>query len=425
MISDEVKLPEEFLKQMKQLLVKDYDKFCQAMNGTPETSIKINRRKCNDVKELGYENLQPVKWCSSGFYLQERPLFTANPLLHAGVFYVQDASSMIYEEVIHKIMPTLLDTSSRPRILDLCAAPGGKTTSIINSLPDDSFVVANEYVPQRASILRENLIKWGYPNIAITNSPTKDICALQEMFDLIAVDAPCSGEGMMRKDDTAVNQWGYGLQNQCVSLQREILKDAYKALKPGGILIYSTCTFNRKENEENAEFITNELQMFPLDLDFPEQWGIGRGIDTEIPCYRFMPHITRGEGLFLAVFRKEDSCSQTSPVSDEVFVKNLKAKTKIISIGIPQTIEKGKLSIPASESVLSTDFNPDRFPSADLSLEGSRAYLRHEALRLSEIHPKGFVVVKYKGHPLGLVKNIGSRANNLYPSNWKIRMQLQ
>lgn len=425
MISTEERLPEGFREQMSELLGEDYESFREAMNRQPETSIKINIRKCKDVGELGYDSLEPVKWCSSGYYLAERPLFTANPLLHAGVFYVQDASSMIYEEVVKRIMPMVLDTSAEPRVLDLCAAPGGKTTSIINAVPDNAFVVANEYVPNRASILKENLIKWGFPNFAITNSPTKDIARLEEEFDLVAVDAPCSGEGMMRKDDTAVSQWGEGLQNQCASLQKEILRDAFKALKPGGFLIYSTCTFNRKEDEENAEFIANELGMVPLDMDFPDEWGIGRGIDTDIPCYRFMPHITRGEGLFFAVFRKEGDYPKAQSTRFDSFIKLLKSKTKVICIGIPKTVEKGKLSIPASESVLAADFDNEQFSAVELSIDEARSYLRHEVLRLPEDTPKGYVTVKYNGHPLGLVKNIGSRANNMYPSNWKIRMQLR
>lgn len=424
MILEKDRLPEGFRKQMEELLGENYECFREAMNHSPETSIKINIRKCQNPEELGYGSLEPVKWCPSGFYLSERPLFTANPLLHAGVFYVQDASSMIYEEVVRRIIPMVLDTSSEPRVLDLCAAPGGKTTSIINALPDNAFVVANEYVPNRAAILKENLLKWGFPNIAITNSPTTNIACLEEEFDLVAVDAPCSGEGMMRKDDTAVNQWGEGLQNQCASLQKEIIRDAFKTLKPGGFLIYSTCTFNRKEDEEIAQFIADELDMVPLNMDFPEDWGIERGIDTDIPCYRFMPHITRGEGLFLAVFRKEGDYPQALQTTLNAFTKLLKSNTKVISIGIPKSIEKGKISVPASESVLATDYDNEQFPSVNLSIDEARAYLRHEALRLPDSTPKGYVTVKFQGHPLGLVKNIGSRANNMYPSNWKIRMQL-
>lgn len=419
-------MPDGFCKQMKELLGNKYEDFRDAMRKAPETSIKINLRKCTNVDELGYTGLTPVKWCDSGFYLPERPLFTANPLLHAGVFYVQDASSMIYEEVVRRIMPMMYDTSSATlKILDLCAAPGGKTTSIINAVPDNTFVVANEYVPSRASILKENLVKWGYPNIAITNSATSCFAKLGELFDLIAVDAPCSGEGMMRKDDTAVSQWSTGLQNQCAGLQREILHDAFCALKPGGFMIYSTCTFNRKENEENAEYITNELKMVPLELDLPENWGIGKGLDKDIPCYRFMPHLTRGEGLFLTVFRKEGDYPDALSIHNDAFLSLLKSKLKVICNGIPRTTDKGKLSIPASESVLATDFDASMFETVDLSLEEAQSYLRHEALRFSQEIPKGYLVVKYLGHPLGLVKNISSRANNMYPKSWKIRMHLQ
>ena len=176
---------------------------------------------------------------------------------------------MIYETVIEKIAPMALDTGCTLNVLDLCAAPGGKTTSMINALPDGTRVVANEFVGARAAALKENLMKWGYPEIIITNSPTDRFAAAGELFDIIAVDAPCSGEGMMRKEEMAVTQWNEGLQRQCASLQREILDNAFAALRPGGFLIYSTCTFNRLENEENVRYLVEELEMAPVDLDLP------------------------------------------------------------------------------------------------------------------------------------------------------------
>lgn len=417
-------LPRGFKLQMQEMLGERFDSFMESMTRPSSVSIKINRRKCNDISEIGYPNLEPVKWCRSGYYIEERPLFTANPLMHAGVFYVQDASSMIYEEVMERILPSAFDTGRPLRVLDLCAAPGGKTTSIINALPDNALVVANEYIPTRASILKENLIKWGFPNIAVCNSPTSDFAKLDEVFDIVAVDAPCSGEGMMRKDEDALKQWSEGLQRQCANLQKTILDDAVKALKPGGFLIYSTCTFNRYEDEEIVNYIVEELGLTGVDLDFPEQWGIARGIDTEYPCYRFMPHVTRGEGLFLAAFRKEGDYPSAPELNAEQFIKLLKSKVKVIADGIPQTNSKGKLEIPASESVLATDFQSGKYPETELSLNDAIAYLKHEALRLDPEIPKGYAVVKFKGHPLGLVKNIGSRANNLYPVHWKIRMNL-
>ncbi len=417
-------LPQGFINQMQGLLMENAEAFLEAMTQSPSVSIKINKRKVREIDDLGYTDLTPVKWCQSGYYLPSRPLFTANPLLHAGVFYVQDASSMIYEEVMNRVLPSALDTGHPLRVLDLCAAPGGKTTSMINAIPDGATVVANEFIPNRAAILKENLIKWGYPEIIVCNSKTSDFVRLGECFDIVAVDAPCSGEGMMRKDSDAINQWSEGLQLQCSTLQRSIINDAFQVLKPGGFLIYSTCTFNRVENEEMVDYMVNNLSLVPVDMDFPPEWGIGRGISTPYPCYRFMPHLTRGEGLFLCVLRKEGNYPVAHNIKNDQFINLLKKHTRVISLGIPKKNVKGKLELPASESVLSTDFKASDYPVVELDLTAAQSYLRHESLTLNPEIPKGFAVVNYKGYPLGLVKNIGSRANNLYPSQWKIRMNL-
>lgn len=413
-------LATEFLNMISSLEGVDCKAFETAMCAPPAVSIKLNRRKCADKEILGYEHLEQVKWCESGYYLPERPRFTLNPLLHCGAFYVQDASSMIYETLVAEIVRRGTITSES-LVLDLCAAPGGKTTSIINAIEDGVFVVANEVMPQRAKVLRENLLKWGYPDIMVTNSPTGRFTSAGEVFDLIAVDAPCSGEGMMRKDEDAVAQWSRGLIEKCASLQREILTDAVAALRPGGYMIYSTCTFNRHENEDQIEWLISNLGLEAVDLQLPDSFGIGRGVATELPVMRFMPHLTRGEGLFVAVLRKP---GQPQPVNRRKAIETLKKNAKVILDGIPHSTVKGKCEIPASEWSLSTTFPTGKYPEVELELNQALSYLHHEALRLPEDAPRGFVVVKYKGLPLGFVKNIGTRANNLFPAEWKIRMQI-
>lgn len=398
----------------------DKDAFRSAMDGAPEVSIKLNRRKCSDIAETGYAGTEPVKWCRSGFYLKERPKFTLNPLLHAGVFYVQDASSMVYETIVERLRGLGL-LPERPLVIDLCAAPGGKTGSIINALPDGSIIVANEVMPKRVKILRENLLKWGYPDTIVTNSRTADVAALGEMFDLVAVDAPCSGEGMMRKDAEAVAQWSEGLVAQCSALQKEILADAVAALRPGGVLIFSTCTFNRRENEENVSWLAGQFGLEPVEMDFPTEWGIGKAIDSQYPAYRFMPHLTRGEGLFVAVLRKPGVPHAQSTAKR---VELIKRRLRVLD-GMERNRNakplKGNDAVPNPVEPLMTDFVHGKYPEIELSEEHALRYLRHEALRLDDDTPKGFVVVTYKGHPLGFVKNIGSRANNLYPAEWRIR----
>lgn len=425
-------LPSGFIEMAENLLGAEAEDFIRALELPPVVSVRLNSRKPSDA----FQGATPVKWCDKGVYLPQRPIFTLDPLLHAGAYYVQDASSMIHLEVTRRVLAAFGEYSSSPMcVLDMCAAPGGKTTAMIDALPDGSRVVANEYVGKRAGILRENLTKWGYPDAVVTNRGSEWFASGGEQFDIVAVDAPCSGEGMMRKDEDAVAQWSPELIKECAALQREILSNAVKALKPGGFLIYSTCTFNRIENEENAEFIASELGLIPFDLHFPEEWGIPGGIGTSLPVKRFMPHKTRGEGLFLAVFRKE---GDFEPSNLPVGRKETKMTGKPSANERKVTKEsksdkrnqKGKASAkvqtpepPEIEEILSTDFPLNDFPSAELTLEQALSYLRRESIVLPASVQKGIVIVTYKGLPLGAVKNIGSRANNLYPKNWRIMMR--
>ena len=391
-------LPENFLIMLEDLLGSEAKDLIKALEEPPVTSIRINKRKSG----VEFSEMEPVKWCESGYYLKERPEFILDPLLHAGAYYVQDASSMIYETVVSRLLKkfrssedtasfltaiSLSDITSRLKVLDLCAAPGGKTTAMINALPDGTEIVANEYSSKRLAALKENIERWGYPEVTITNKDTSFYAKEEEEYDIVAVDAPCSGEGMMRKEEIARTQWSPQLISQCSTLQKEILRNAEKTLKPGGFLIYSTCTFNRNENEENAEFIKEELGLTPIDLDFPEEWGISRGILTDLPVYRFMPHKTRGEGLFLAVFQKPGDWKP----SIRKPLKNL----------IPKETK-------------------DYYPLVDVDKETALKYLRRESIVLTPDAPKGMVTISYKGLPLGPAKNIGSRANNLYPKNRRI-----
>lgn len=418
-------LPESFVSYISGSIGSGFDSaaFASAMEEPASTGIRLNRRKCTDVAELGYgRQLQRVPWCASGYYLDQRPVFTLNPLLHAGCFYVQDPSSMVYEEIISRIIASGR-VGETPSVADLCAAPGGKTTAMINALPNGSAVLANECMPKRAAVLRENLLKWGYPEITVTNSEVGRLARCGLEFDIVAVDAPCSGEGMMRKDPDAVAQWSPRLVESCAALQRDILSEAVRMVRPGGFLIYSTCTFNSVENERNCEWLAETCGLEPVDLGFPSTWGCISSCSAEIPALRFMPHLTRGEGFFAAVFRKRGESIGKKQLTRGVIRNSLGKGVKILVDGIPQLAVKGKVSVPASESVLSCwmEEAAPAYPFVDLSYEEALAYLGHEALRLPSGTPLGYVAVGYGGHPLGLVKNIGSRANNMYPHEWKIR----
>lgn len=280
--------------------------------------------------------------------------------------------------------------------LDLCAAPGGKSTLLRSALPADCVLYSNEPMQKRASILLENVTKWGYKNHHVTNLYPRDYRKSKMKFDLILCDVPCSGEGMFRKDEATIKEWSPQNVEKCWQLQREIVSDAWACLNDGGILIYSTCTFNTKENEENVRWILSEFDAEVVPIETKPEWNITGSLlqDFDEPVYRFIPGITRSEGLFMCVLRKGGERSKRDDV-------------------------RGKMD---RLRTMASDFNLQ--PSAvkvELSYPQALAYLRREALALPSDTPLGIVEVCFMGHPLGLMKNIGNRANNLYPKEWRIK----
>lgn len=293
-------IPEGFVAEMQELLGADEaGRLVVALQTEPVVGVRLNPLKpCELPAALEGER---VPWCPEGRYLQGRPQFTLMPQLHAGGFYVQDPSSMIVAEVVRRLAAEI----GRPMTaLDACAAPGGKTTALLSALPEGSRLVANEFDPRRAQILVENMVKWGAPNLIVTQGDTARLRGLRQTFDLVLVDAPCSGEGMMRKDPAAREQWSQGLVRSCAAMQEEILDNIWPTLKPGGYLIYSTCTFNRLEDENQALRLISGEGAESMNLNMPAEWGIGASREQDLHALRFMPHITRGEGLFLTVLRK-------------------------------------------------------------------------------------------------------------------------
>ncbi|MBR5117391.1 MAG: rRNA cytosine-C5-methyltransferase [Muribaculaceae bacterium] len=303
-------LNEHFIQQINNLLPVDE---ASAMLHAIENDEPVISVRFNDSKGfIPPARLERVPWCEMGAYLSERPQFTFDPHWHAGSYYVQDASSMFIYHVIKSLVVKPV------KYLDLCAAPGGKTTAALQALPQGSVVVANEIVPPRAQVLRENIIKCGHNNCMVTNDSPRALGKLENAFDIIAADVPCSGEGMFRKDEEAVSQWSPQLVAQCVARQREILNDIWPALKPGGLLIYSTCTYNLDENEKMALYIANELGASFVEVPVEEDWNVTGDLSgNNIPCYRFLPHRTRGEGLFLCVLRKMHSAQLTNEARAE------------------------------------------------------------------------------------------------------------
>jgi len=381
-------LSEEFIQETRQVMGEArFNRYMEAFNEEAPTSIRLNPRY-----HTGARPQHAVPWCEEGFYLEGRPPFTFDPLFHAGCYYVQEAASMF---VCHVLRQFVLEPVA---MLDLCAAPGGKSTAARSILPEGSLLVSNEPITSRAQILLENITKWGWPDCIVTNNYPRDYRKAKAMFDVILCDVPCSGEGMFRKDPATISEWSLQNVEKCWRLQREIVADAWECLKSGGLLIYSTCTFNTKENEENVRWIMDTYEAEVLEIPTQPEWGITGSLlpDFNAPVYRFIPGITKSEGLFLCALRKKGECEH-SPKNYQLSTINSKLK------------------------VLSPDLPEGDHPRIDISYPDVLKYLRGEALTLPADTPRGIVTVTYKGIPLGPVKNIGNRANNLYPKPWRIK----
>lgn len=451
-------LPDKFKLQVAQLLgQEEAEGLCRALLEEPTVSVRVNRAKAGCPPQ-DVEN-ERVPWCETGYYLSSRPSFTLDPLFHAGTYYVQEASSMFIEQAFKT-----MDFQPQ-RMLDLCAAPGGKSTLWRSLLPDGALLVANEPIRQRAMILLENLTKWGHPDVVVTNAYPEDFAPLRGFFDVVATDVPCSGEGMFRKEEKAVEDWSPEAVDHCAARQWQIVCDIWPTLREGGYLVYSTCTFNREENEDQVDRICQELgaEVVPVSVD--ASWGVcGDTTGRHLPVSHFFPNHARGEGLFLALLRKtsaDDAPAKnkkqkkrrpTPPVAggknvaqwlandgdfklfrpDETHicavrnglfedVERVCNTVRSLSAGIVLAEEKGRKYAPTTELALSTQRNEAAFPKAELTLEEAVAYLRKETLMLSSEVPRGYVLACYQGHPMGFLNNLGSRANNLYTTEWRIR----
>ena len=397
-------LPEDFIRETRLLMGEArFNRFIGAFDEEAPVSIRINPLSA----AWQCQAADKVPWCPEGFYLSGRPQFTFDPLFHAGCYYVQEAASMFITHVLRSVTEGRFfcdiasDVTKEPSLcytLDLCAAPGGKSTAMRTVLPEGSILVSNEPIPTRAQILLENITKWGWPDCIVTNNYPRDFRKAKMTFDLILCDVPCSGEGMFRKDPATISEWSLQNVEKCWRLQREIVADAWECLNPGGILIYSTCTYNIKENEENVRWILDTYDAEPLTIPTDPSWNITGSLlpGFDAPVYRFIPGITRSEGLFLCALRKP---------------------TPILS---PR---ERRLITPANLSKLKCIQPPSLGEGMEVGISYSDAlrYLRGEALVLPPDTPRGIVTVTYRGVPLGPVKNIGPRANNLYPKPWRIK----
>lgn len=379
-------LPQDFVRLMHEHFDSDTaDGLCSALVSTePEVSVRLNPQKLSVEDLLACRaDLEAVPWCPGAFYLKDRPAFTFDPLFHAGAYYVQEASSMYVAEVLKRFAPL-----ERPLVaLDLCAAPGGKSTLLQSLLPNGSLLVSNEPIAKRSQILSENMQKWtrglpeDAPHCMVTQNYPAEFGALTGQVDVLLTDVPCSGEGMFRKDDVAVREWSLENVGMCQQRQRDILQDIWHVLKPGGLLIYSTCTFNRFEDEDNMRFICDEMGGFCL---------LER---------HFLPGRDRGEGFYVAAIKKAGDADGSAEKDIQQTAMKVRRTLRTLY---------DSASLPQPEG-----------PCVELTYGEALQYLRREALRVEA--PRGMVTLCYRGLMLGTGKGVGSRINNLYPEAWRIR----
>ncbi|MBO9632397.1 MAG: RNA methyltransferase [Chitinophagaceae bacterium] len=432
-------------------------------SGEQVTSVRVNPAKAA-LLAAGIESYTislpisgKIPWTENGYYLKERPFFTFDPLLHAGAYYVQEASSMFVEQAMRQT----LDLNQKLRVLDGCAAPGGKSTHLQSLISSDSLLVSNEVIKTRASILEENLVKWGGTNVIVTNNDPSDFTSLPNFFDVMLIDAPCSGSGLFRREPEAIAEWSPHAVQLCSQRQQRILADYYPALAEGGTLIYSTCSYSREEDEQIIDWLMQTFDLESLPLQLEDDWGI---VEVQSPGskgygYRFFPDQLRGEGFFLAAFRKKDgdafhyrtsrkpklqkaSKTETAAVMpwlrEDAGVHLWKQQEQILAF--PALLEQelqvvadnlylrhagitvGKLAgtqlVPDHSLAMSTLLAPATV-AVSLKKEDALQYLRKEQVILTDA-PTGWALVKYEDLPLGWVKILPNRVNNYYPSNWRI-----
>lgn len=453
-----MRLPPPFIRQMQALLGPDWPPLESALQSPVPVSVRLNPRKTLDGGHWQYPP-SPIPWHPNGFYLPERPVFTLDPLFHAGGFYVQEASSMFVHEALRQT-----GHFSKPlKILDLCAAPGGKSTLLLDWMGADDLLVSNEVIRARTAPLRENLERWGSPSVAITSGEVEEFAALDAWFDIVLADAPCSGEGLFRKDPDAMQEWSLPHVEFCAARQKRILAAAVQALAPGGLLLFSTCTYNTQENDGNADWLAKNFDLQPLSLDIPDSWGI---VSTAGGGYQFFPHRLKGEGFFLSVFRKNegDTPKHNAPNA----FKNLKPLAKSLVpaasrwlspsaharffqtpsgevLALPAHLEndyllldkhlktkwfgvnigefKGQDFVPSHALALSAWASPE-WPSVSLSREQALLFLKKETFDPPADAPKGWAIVRHEGLNLGWVKILPNRLNNYLPQERRIRMAI-
>lgn len=450
-------IPESLLKALEGIRGFERDSFVRVHEaGAQVTSIRINPLKQPADLEPGtwlpIENQVP--WCPHGYYLTERPSFTLDPLFHAGTYYVQEASSMFLWQALQQ----LAGQPAHQKVLDLCAAPGGKSSLLASYFPE-GFIVANEVIRSRASILVENLTKWGTHHVVVTNNDPAHFKPLENYFDLIVADAPCSGSGMFRKDPAAIEEWSEENVVLCSQRQQRIIADIYPALKEEGILIYSTCSYSKAENEEMLDWMISEFDLESCSVNIDPNWGI-EAVESEqhkAAGYRFYPDKLKGEGFFIAALRKttgkavkyvkknnvtsatkqeitlvsewlnnagdcfffkQNELILAAPAAQKEHIALLQQHLYLRKAGAATGTLKGKDLVPDHELALSLLMKPG-FPSVTVDKDTALQYLRKKEVTIDSA-VKGWTLLQYQGVNLGWVKVLPGRVNNYYPVEWRI-----
>lgn len=428
--------------------------FLAAQNNPAQTSIRLHPHKLSRA----FAGAEEVPWCPQGRYLTERPVFTLDPLYHAGAYYVQEASSMFLDYALRQLLPK----KKRRRVLDLCAAPGGKSTLIASLLEPEDLLVANEVIRSRAGILAENVLRWGYPNSWVTSSDPADFGRLPGYFDVIVTDAPCTGSGLYRKDEKAAGEWSEKNVALCAGRQKRILADVWPSLKEEGALIYATCSFSPEENEEVLDWLKEELALETITLNPPAEWGI---VETESPVhrmkgYRFFPQFLKGEGFFIAALRKTEAAGNfyyprfhaahdkraTQAARDYLngsFIALTDQRNQPFAIhpeheadyNLLQDVVYVKQAGTGLGENLYKDWQPGHavalsvhrskdLPVIEVDRQSALLFLKKETFELPGQFPKGWYLITHQGLGLGWIKNLSNRFNNYLPRNWRIRMNL-
>ena len=451
-----MQLPEPLLSSL--VSAKGFDKEAfEAIHSSGEqiTSIRINPSKGNtQLTNIPVNQLTKIPWTDFGYYLNSRPSFTFDPLFHAGTYYVQEASSMFLEQALKQTM----DLAKPIKVLDLCAAPGGKSTHIQSLISKDSLLVSNEVIRSRANVLKDNIIKWGCENVMVTNNDPKDFSKLENYFDVIVVDAPCSGSGLFRRDREAINEWSENNVQLCSQRQQRILADVWPALKENGILIYSTCSYSKEEDEEIMDWIMSQLSVVSCELPVDLHWGITPvQSSNQAHGYRFWPDKVKGEGFFLACFKKNDGENDDTfryrkqpeavtkkemefverwmKTAGKKFIKYentvyawpgdlvkdfsfLLEKLRVIYSGT-LTGELMRDKLVPDHALAMSNLIADTIHRTELNYDEAIQYLQRKDLK-TEISDKGWQLVTYRQHPLGWINVLPNRINNYYPKELRI-----